>query len=123
MAGIAGVAQAGRQEEVIQMVEKISHRGNDRAKLLENRDVTMQAAWTDLRPKAKFWQGAGVKELLAEHAEKTISDQDFKRERRLLNGWVLNTKEELMYYRIFKEHFGELEQLDWMGRTKGSSVH
>jgi hypothetical protein len=29
----------------------------------------------------------------------------------------------LMYYRIFKEHFGELAQLDWMGRTKGAPVH
>jgi asparagine synthase (glutamine-hydrolysing) len=75
------------------------------------------------RPKAKFWQGAGVQELLAEHAESAISDADFKNERILPNGWMLNSKEELMYYRIFKEHFGELPQLDWMGRTKGAPVH
>jgi len=75
------------------------------------------------RPKAKFWQGAGVQELLADHAESTIGDADFVRERTLLNGWKLNSKEELMYYRIFKEHFGELTQLDWMGRTKGAPVH
>jgi asparagine synthase (glutamine-hydrolysing) len=75
------------------------------------------------RPKAKFWQGAGVQELLSEYAESVISDVDFKRERTLLNGWKLNSKEELMYYRIFKEHFGELMQLDWMGRTKGAPVH
>ena len=74
-------------------------------------------------PKAKFWQGAGVQELLAEHAETTISDGDFKNERTLPNGWKLNSKEELTYYRIFKEHFGELPQLDWMGRTKGAPVH
>ena len=75
------------------------------------------------RPKAKFWQGAGVQELLAEHAETIISDADFQHERLLPNGWRLNSKEELMYYRIFKEHFGELTQLDWMGRTKGAPVH
>lgn len=75
------------------------------------------------RPKAKFWEGAGVRELLSEHAESTISDRDLQSERVLPNGWRLNSKEELMYYRIFKEHFGELSQLDWMGRTKGAPVH
>lgn len=70
------------------------------------------------RPKAKFWEGAGVESILSEYAEKRISDRDFEHERKLRNGWLLNTKEELFYYRIFKEHFGELSNLDWMGRTK-----
>lgn len=72
------------------------------------------------RPKSKFWQGSGIGELLAEHAARRISDEEFIRERKLANGWVLNTKEELFYYRIFKENFGDLSQLDWMGRTKGA---
>ena len=71
------------------------------------------------RPKAKFWQGAGLGELLARHADEAVSDPDFRRERTLPNGWSLNSKEELLYYRVFREHFGELAQLDWMGRTKG----
>jgi asparagine synthase (glutamine-hydrolysing) len=33
---------------------------------------------------------------------------------------VLNSKEEIMYYRIFREHFGNMEDLSWMGRTKGA---
>lgn len=70
------------------------------------------------RTKAKFWEGAGVAELLADYADKKITDYDFNKERVLKNGWVLNSKEELMYYRIFREHFGELENLDWMGRSK-----
>ncbi|KPL78935.1 hypothetical protein AC812_00570 [Bellilinea caldifistulae] len=74
------------------------------------------------RPKAKFWQGAGVQNLIEEYANQHVSDADFKRERQLPNGWVLHTKEELFYYRIFKEHFGELENLEWMGRTKGTAV-
>ncbi len=74
------------------------------------------------RPKSKFWQGGGVADLLANHANQTISDGDFLAERRLLNGWTLNSKEELLYYRIFKEHFGELDFLDWVGRTKGAPV-
>jgi len=74
-----------------------------------------QVLW---RPKAKFWQGAGVGQLLAGHAEEQITDAEFSRERLLPNGWTLNTKEELMYYRVFKEHFGGVRHLSWMGRTK-----
>jgi asparagine synthase (glutamine-hydrolysing) len=74
------------------------------------------------RPKAKFWQGAGVEDFLARHADGKISDTDFKRERILPDGAQLNTKEELFYYRIFRERFGEFDDLSWMGRTKGSPV-
>ncbi len=74
------------------------------------------------RPKAKFWQGGGVEDLLARYAEEQVSTNDFDNERTLPNGWRLNTKEELLYYRIFKKHFGAIENLDWMGRTKGAPV-
>jgi len=70
------------------------------------------------RPKAKFWAGAGVGDLLTQYAEARIGDDEFEQERTLPNGWVLHSKEELMYYRIFREHF-ELAALSWMGRTKG----
>jgi len=72
------------------------------------------------RKKAKFWQGAGVTEMISDYAEEKITDDDFKRERKLKNGWVLNSKEELLYYRYFKEFFGEIEDFSWMGRTKGA---
>jgi asparagine synthase (glutamine-hydrolysing) len=72
------------------------------------------------RTKAKFWEGAGVGDLLAAHAEEQVSDRDFASGRSLANGWRLRTKEEMMYYRIFRQHFGDLESLDWMGRTKGA---
>jgi asparagine synthase (glutamine-hydrolysing) len=75
------------------------------------------------RRKAKFWQGAGVDEMLAQYAAEHISDNEFEHERYLVNGWALNTKEELLYYRIFREHFGELGDLSWMGRTKGAPVN
>jgi asparagine synthase (glutamine-hydrolysing) len=78
-----------------------------------------QVLW---RRKAKFWQGAGVGDLLAQYADEQITDDEFHHERTLPNGWELNTKEELLYYRIFKEHFGELRDLSWMGRTKGAPV-
>jgi asparagine synthase (glutamine-hydrolysing) len=74
------------------------------------------------RPKAKFWEGAGVEDFLAQHAEQKISDGEFEHARRLPNGWLLNTREELFYYRIFREHFGEFDDLSWMGRTKGAPI-
>ncbi|KAF0108443.1 MAG: hypothetical protein FD146_1017 [Anaerolineaceae bacterium] len=74
------------------------------------------------RTKAKFWQGAGVEDMLARHADEKITGADFARERGLPDGSRLNSKEELMYYRIFKEHFGEFDDLSWVGRTKGAPV-
>ena len=70
------------------------------------------------RKKAKFWKGAGVEELMAGYAEQSISDSDFNAEQHLANGWTLNSKEELLYYRIFEENYGDLEDYSWMGRTK-----
>jgi asparagine synthase (glutamine-hydrolysing) len=77
------------------------------------------------RPKAKFWEGAGVESLLSEYAEGSVTDADFNRERRLPNDWILNSKEELMYYRLFKDRLGEMQDLSWMGRTKklGPRMH
>jgi len=72
------------------------------------------------RPKAKFWEGAGVGDILSQYADEKISDTEFNSERNLPNGWVINTKEELFYYRIFREIFGDLDNLSWMGRTKGA---
>lgn len=72
------------------------------------------------RTKAKFWEGAGVGLLLSDYADYKISDSDFRLLRQLKNGWTLNSKEELFYYLIFREYFGDLPNLDWMGRTKNS---
>ncbi len=73
------------------------------------------------RTKAKFWEGSGIGTHLSDYASKKISEHDFTTERTLSNGWVLNTKEELMYYRLFREHFGNLRNLDWMGRSKANT--
>jgi len=74
------------------------------------------------RTKAKFWEGGGFENLLSDYAEKQISDSAFARERNLPNGWRLNSKEETLYYRLFKQHFGDSKDLSWMGRTKGAPV-
>jgi asparagine synthase (glutamine-hydrolysing) len=74
------------------------------------------------RTKSKFWEGSGVEDILAQYADSKVSDDDFKNSRELPNGWILNSKEEYLYYRHFYEHFGHLPNLDWMGRTKGAPV-
>lgn len=72
------------------------------------------------RPKAKFWEGAGVGERLRRHAETVISEAEFHAGQRLPDGSRIHSREEMLYYRIFKEQFGELDDLSWMGRTKGA---
>jgi len=72
------------------------------------------------RPKSKFWEGAGVGEMLPAHADQVISDAEFEAERALPDGGSLNTKEELFYYRIFREQFGETVPAALVGRTKGA---
>jgi len=74
------------------------------------------------RRKAKFWQGAGVGDQLASHAEQSISDAEFANERTLEDGTVLNTKEELLYYRIFRDVFGTEIDARLVGRTKGAPI-
>ena len=97
------------------------HNGTEKWILRQAVSNVLPASIID-RPKADFKKRARVENLLAQHAEIQISDTDFVRERRLPNGWILNTKEELFYYRIFREHFGEFTDISWMGRTKGASV-
>jgi asparagine synthase (glutamine-hydrolysing) len=75
-----------------------------------------------IRSKAKFWEGAGIHELIYDYAKEKITDDDFRGEKILPNGWKLNSKEELLYYRIFCECFAEFDELPWMERTKGAPM-
>jgi asparagine synthase (glutamine-hydrolysing) len=70
------------------------------------------------RGKSKFWEGSGSGETLSSLAETTVADDVFENERYLGNGDQLNSKEELLYYRIFKKHFGDSIPIDEIGRTK-----
>jgi asparagine synthase (glutamine-hydrolysing) len=63
-----------------------------------------------------------VDTMIEDYANAKINDPDFQKERILPNGWKINSKEELLYYRIFRDHFGDLEDLSWMGRTKNAPV-
>lgn len=57
------------------------------------------------RKKDKFSAGAGSSLKLAEVAEETISDREFLESRVTAGGNMLRSKEELMYYRIFKSFY------------------
>ena len=70
------------------------------------------------RPKQKFSDGAGSIDLLAEHANTTISDAAFERERQVSDLVTLRSKEELLYYRIFNEQFGDRVPPEVIGRTR-----
>ncbi|MDH4198621.1 MAG: asparagine synthase-related protein, partial [Candidatus Aminicenantes bacterium] len=69
------------------------------------------------RPKEKFWSGAGISERLAEIAGREIGDDEFSRERELGPGFVLGSKEDLYYWRIFRRWFPRANVLDGLGRT------
>jgi asparagine synthase (glutamine-hydrolysing) len=70
------------------------------------------------RGKSKFWEGSGSGETLSSLAKNKITDEEFENERHLGNGDLLNSKEELSYYRIFKNHFGDSIPMDEIGRTQ-----
>jgi asparagine synthase (glutamine-hydrolysing) len=75
------------------------------------------------RPRAKFWNSGGVDEILAEWARENISIEEFTKEQILPNGWRLDSREELMYYRIFNDYFGETaKDPTWVGRTIGAPL-
>lgn len=69
------------------------------------------------REKAKFWEGTGITQLIERYARDIISDQELSEERILPDGSILRSKEELLYFRIFREQFGEIKDLSFVGRT------
>jgi len=70
------------------------------------------------RPKQKFSHGTGSRDLLARYANDQISDKDFAEAQRQYPQAALRSKEELFYYRIFREQFGERIPSQVVGRTR-----
>jgi len=76
------------------------------------------------RPKAKFYEGSGTDEVMAEVAERLVTDADFARERGrfFAPGRLIDSKEQLLYLRLFREMFDRpsaLETISWT-RTLGA---
>jgi asparagine synthase (glutamine-hydrolysing) len=57
------------------------------------------------REKDKFWEGAGIEDTLDRKIDDMITDEEFEKERKLPENVMLRNKEEVYYYRIFKERF------------------
>ena len=70
------------------------------------------------RPKEKFSHGAGSKDIMANYAEKEISDDEFNNEKNISDKLILRSKEELFYYRIFEDIFGDSIDPETIGRTR-----
>lgn len=69
------------------------------------------------RRKQKFFEGAGSACMLQKYAKENISDEEFFKEKFISQGFQTRSKEELLYYRIFKEFFPHKSILDTIGRT------
>jgi asparagine synthase (glutamine-hydrolysing) len=85
---------------------------------LEQSKLLLRRSFEDLLPnkvmkrkKQRFSDGAGSIHALVEISESIITDREFEREQKKLPRNRIRTKEELLYYRSFREHFGDSESV------------
>jgi asparagine synthase (glutamine-hydrolysing) len=71
------------------------------------------------RPKMEFAAGCGSEELITHMVEDEISDAELERERQRLQNINISSKEELYYFRIFRDFFGSDVNAATIGRWKG----
>jgi asparagine synthase (glutamine-hydrolysing) len=69
------------------------------------------------RPKQKFSQGAGSMEKLVQFANLSISAEAFEQEQMMYPEARLRSREELLYFHIFREQFGDRIPPGIVGRT------
>jgi asparagine synthase (glutamine-hydrolysing) len=69
------------------------------------------------RKKMKFSEGAGSSEILAERAKTLISEPEFERERVRHPELALRSREEFLYFRLWKEATGGAVPSALVGRT------
>ncbi len=70
------------------------------------------------RTKQKFSAGTGSAHLMADYARSHISDRAFKSARKSFPEAGLRSKEELLYYRIFRDQMGKNLPSQIIGRTR-----
>ncbi len=66
------------------------------------------------RLKQEFSQGSGSADVLPDYFEEAVSDSDLEQTRK--KHPIIRSKEELYYFRIFTEHFGEGAAVDTVGQ-------
>ncbi|PVZ14206.1 asparagine synthase (glutamine-hydrolyzing) [Actinomycetospora cinnamomea] len=67
------------------------------------------------RGKQQFGQGTGMKDVLSDHFGRTVTEEELEQERDAVDP-PLRTREELAYYRIFREHLRGIEPDHTIGR-------
>lgn len=67
------------------------------------------------REKIQFAEGCGSDRVIQELVEDQISDREFNRDRQSIQP-ALRSKEELYYYRLFKQYFNSDKVVDGVGR-------
>lgn len=77
------------------------------------------------RVKEQFADGAGSANIFEKLAEKEISDRVFEQEKQVAleeTGYTIRNKEELYYYRIFRQHFPNPTSVATTGQWRGKAV-
>ncbi|WP_323127100.1 asparagine synthase-related protein [Rubrobacter marinus] len=67
------------------------------------------------RKKEQFGDGSGASSVLKERMEETVTQEEFEREHEEIEP-ALRTREEVAYYRIFREHLGPVRPQRVIGR-------
>ncbi|HLV10569.1 MAG TPA: asparagine synthase-related protein, partial [Halanaerobiales bacterium] len=83
-------------------------------KAFEN-DLPEEIVW---RKKEKFFKGAKTTDIIKQYIEETISDEEYRKDKKIADDFVLRSKEELYYYRIFKNNYPQSSILKTIGRTR-----
>jgi asparagine synthase (glutamine-hydrolysing) len=86
-------------------------------KAFEN-DLPYEILW---REKSKFFEGTNTTSNIKEFIENKISDEEFEREKKINKIFILRSKEELYYYRIFRRYYPHSSILNTIGRTRTAS--
>jgi len=69
------------------------------------------------RSKIKFWQGGGIIDILSKHAEKKISDSEFKKANSN-KSMSFKNKEDYLNYKILSSQFPNKSFIEKLGRTE-----
>jgi asparagine synthase (glutamine-hydrolysing) len=67
------------------------------------------------RDKAQFGDGSGAASALTEPLTESVAIEEFERERHMVEP-ALRTREEVAYFRIFREHLGGVRPEATLGR-------
>jgi asparagine synthase (glutamine-hydrolysing) len=97
---------------------KMHHNGHAEKELLRRSVAGLLPERIVWRPKQKFSDGAGSMTLLAAHANEKISDAEYEQFRQAPGAPAVRSKEELFYYYVFRELFGDRLPSELVGLTR-----